>query len=297
MRKIYLHVGLPKTGTSAIQTALYNHRDVLKENGVLYPAIMLKNNPPKHQKLVKAFDQVDFLELKIFLDKNKYETIILSTEGITNHFYDFPSQSFEKFKDAIGGYQLIIVYVVREKESWLRSYYTQAVFNPQSARTHYYGTSLLYRDFIELKRIRYLSNFDQLEKDITNKTKPKELILLNHSRNMLSDFSRALELPELVVGNKKINFSPPEWSVELMRQINSFTEEVDYRIFWKSVIKDITGTNHTIINKRKKRDMQLNGLTLAKQINNITPISNNVFNLDRLNIERIKLFVKKMTDI
>jgi hypothetical protein len=36
--RVLLHVGTPKTGTSATQHLLFTHRDALRDNGVLYPA-------------------------------------------------------------------------------------------------------------------------------------------------------------------------------------------------------------------------------------------------------------------
>ena len=37
MADVYLHVGLPKTGTTTLQAALDHHVDDLAEQGVLYP--------------------------------------------------------------------------------------------------------------------------------------------------------------------------------------------------------------------------------------------------------------------
>lgn len=36
-RRIYLHVGLPKTGTTSLQELMWHHRDALAADGVLYP--------------------------------------------------------------------------------------------------------------------------------------------------------------------------------------------------------------------------------------------------------------------
>ncbi len=36
-RRVYVHVGLPKTGTTFLQTSLLQNRDALREDGVLYP--------------------------------------------------------------------------------------------------------------------------------------------------------------------------------------------------------------------------------------------------------------------
>ncbi len=37
-QRVFLHVGAPKTGTTFVQTALWDHREALREQGVLYPA-------------------------------------------------------------------------------------------------------------------------------------------------------------------------------------------------------------------------------------------------------------------
>jgi hypothetical protein len=39
MTRVVLHVGLPKTGTTYLQTVLAHHRDALRETGVLYPFV------------------------------------------------------------------------------------------------------------------------------------------------------------------------------------------------------------------------------------------------------------------
>lgn len=36
-RRVFLHVGLPKTGTTFLQTAMWHNRDVLRQRGFLYP--------------------------------------------------------------------------------------------------------------------------------------------------------------------------------------------------------------------------------------------------------------------
>ncbi|MGV6852729.1 MAG: hypothetical protein ACWA5R_11220, partial [bacterium] len=37
MKKVILHIGTPKTGTSSIQRWLYQHSETLLELGILYP--------------------------------------------------------------------------------------------------------------------------------------------------------------------------------------------------------------------------------------------------------------------
>ncbi|HEX8779738.1 MAG TPA: hypothetical protein VF728_01030, partial [Nocardioides sp.] len=37
-RRVLVHVGTPKTGTSYLQDVLFRNRDLLREHGILYPA-------------------------------------------------------------------------------------------------------------------------------------------------------------------------------------------------------------------------------------------------------------------
>ncbi len=38
-RRAFVHIGLPKTGTTYLQAVLAHHRDALRESGVLYPFV------------------------------------------------------------------------------------------------------------------------------------------------------------------------------------------------------------------------------------------------------------------
>lgn len=52
MRKAYLHVGMPKTGTSAIQAAMAANRTILGRHGILYPG-----HHDDHVRLLPRFHQ------------------------------------------------------------------------------------------------------------------------------------------------------------------------------------------------------------------------------------------------
>ncbi len=49
---LYLHVGLPKTGTSAIQNFLFQNNKILQEQGVFYPDFV--THWSQHVPLAKA---------------------------------------------------------------------------------------------------------------------------------------------------------------------------------------------------------------------------------------------------
>lgn len=93
-RQIWLHVGPPKTGTSAIQKYLVSHRDVLAQQGLYYPAHELGPNGISsghlHSVLSQAGDgwQVDQHKINALLaefDASGCEQLVLSSEFFFHH--------------------------------------------------------------------------------------------------------------------------------------------------------------------------------------------------------------------
>lgn len=290
MGKLILHVGLPKTATSAIQTELYESRDLLISHDVIYPNEFLKPNPPKHQKLVKSFYQSELSEMVKCLEKYKNMTLIFSTEGLTNHFYDFPQSTFDAFKKITKNIEVTIVYVNRELDDWLKSYYSQAVFNPQSKKVSYYGTDYLYEEFIKLDRVIELSDTKQLKSDLINNFTPSKFIELTYSKNIVDDFYKALNLPrKKIIKSKQVNYSPPIWSVELMRQINQMTKSEIERGYWKNIIKEVTQSQHNMLNQLSIKNS--NHMNFKHMLAEIKTNTNHIFRLKKSHVNLLKKFI------
>lgn len=103
-RKIILHIGLPKTGTTTIQNVLYANREfLLMQEGVLYPSVasnlttplctIFQNDPQKHiANKVAGFttreiedrrkNYLDSLDTEI--SSREWNTLLLSAEGVSN---------------------------------------------------------------------------------------------------------------------------------------------------------------------------------------------------------------------
>lgn len=103
-RKIILHIGLHKTGTTTIQNVLYENRDfLLRQEGILYPSLapnlstplrtIFLNNPQEHasnkmadftSEEIAALQEnyLDTLEREI--SSSEWDTLLLSAEGVSN---------------------------------------------------------------------------------------------------------------------------------------------------------------------------------------------------------------------
>lgn len=79
VRKAFVHVGMPKTGTTAIQVSLSEARLLLKESGVLYPG-----NEPDHAALTALFHQCGPQHYYFQARNVPPEESIISAERILN---------------------------------------------------------------------------------------------------------------------------------------------------------------------------------------------------------------------
>lgn len=90
MEKIIIHVGPPKSGTSAIQKWMSDNRDLLLKNGVFYPSHETDENGVSSGNLLSLFDkssngELQFSNIKLTQLRTKAElenchTLVLSSE-------------------------------------------------------------------------------------------------------------------------------------------------------------------------------------------------------------------------
>ncbi|RQD95957.1 hypothetical protein DZD46_07450, partial [Campylobacter hepaticus] len=138
----YLHIGMPKTGTTSIQTFLTENKNLLLQYNYLYPESILEWG---HQhitlvwiiKLLRLNKKLLFLEKKYKqiminfrkeLKINSNKTILLSTEGLT---WDFDNPIYIKILHKIlklfGFTTIKIIIYLRPQEDMLASLYSENI--------------------------------------------------------------------------------------------------------------------------------------------------------------------------
>ena len=158
-RRLILHAGTPKTGTTSLQRHLSDHREVLADNGWWYP-------PPsgrlhiKHQKLVSVLQSADerafveYVETALRDMPDHAHAVILSTEGIFNHWWDYPPRAKGLLQRLAALFDFELCVWFRPPEDFAISSYAQNLRNPggmgAGAPTgNVYGTDI---DFIDAIR-------------------------------------------------------------------------------------------------------------------------------------------------
>ena len=134
--KLILHAGTPKSGTTSLQFFMDKHQSKLLENGILYPDHYYNVVPPKHQWLVNDLLQsnpeklLNNFETVLSNVEENTHTIFLSTEGIFNHWWDFPAQSKALLVELNSCFDVTLWVWLRDPLSFAESYYKQNIKNP-----------------------------------------------------------------------------------------------------------------------------------------------------------------------
>lgn len=153
-KKVYLHIGHYKTGTSAIQAYLHKNAAELRRLGFLYPSkVRRKGNPTNHGHLSlplardhgftppswytessstdESFSALDS-ELASADENN---AIISSEEFVQLALCADRDAALEDIKKRFGAYEVKVLLYVREPFSLLKSWYNQVNKAPTSTRT------------------------------------------------------------------------------------------------------------------------------------------------------------------
>jgi hypothetical protein len=131
-RRVIIHLGPEKTGSTALQRHLLGHRDeLLERHGVLYP---LSGRDPEHaseahMRLFFTAQRGGALEevvndLLREADEGRAEVIVLSHERL-GHLYRHRPESIGRLQELLRGCEVDLVLYPRRQDNWIMSDYNQ----------------------------------------------------------------------------------------------------------------------------------------------------------------------------
>jgi len=150
-RRIHLHIGAPKTGTTALQYYLYDNRELLRQRGFIYPTglnlTMAKAHHPVFFAVSGSWWHPDFYyditgerlpkdayreeyhvdeclrELR-FAAANSND-LILSSEG----FFDLNQEGVESLRQTLAEYDVSVVLYLRRQDQFIEAMYRQFIMD------------------------------------------------------------------------------------------------------------------------------------------------------------------------
>ena len=228
--KLIIHAGTPKTGTTSLQTYLDKKQRKLRGKGILYPHNLEKlKNPhaPKHQwfeKNLVTTNLESFLEnFKNILSQvtSDTHTIILSSEGIYNYWWDFPDASKDILSELSKLFDIQLWVWFRDPLTFIESYYKQCIRNPQVDGNPCYGKDLSFADMLKVdwfsKHLDYQGFVDECQKLFGE----NKVSVFSYEGDVVQEVIKKLGLATAHDNptprqNKSLNSA----SVELLRTIN-----------------------------------------------------------------------------
>ncbi|MDX8388768.1 MAG: sulfotransferase family protein [Ghiorsea sp.] len=256
--KLIIHVGTPKTGTTSLQTYLEKKQRKLRGKGILYPHNLDKiDNPnaPKHQWFEKNLVTAN---LDSFLEnfkniiaqvKDDTHTIILSSEGIYNYWWDFPDESKGVLSELGKLFDVEVWVWFREPLAFIESYYKQCIRNPQVESNACYGKDLSFAEMLDIKwfaqHLDYQGFFDECQ-TLFGK---HNISVFEYQGDVVQEVIQKLGLATRDDNptprqNKSLNSA----SVKLLRTINQHNIKAKDKALLMPHLKEINGILESYIN-------------------------------------------------
>jgi hypothetical protein len=242
-RKLLLHVGLPKTGTSALQKWCHANTAQLREQGIVYPEPSGDTAMPKHQFMVSDLMKNEFQATRKALGEGSDELLVLTSEGLTNHLYDFRPAALKTFRELLAPYETTVFMVIREKEKWVRSYYKQCAINPE-IRQYSYATDKSLEEFAGLQRVQRLLNNEALAEDCRAAFGAGHVEVVKYEEDWKGAFLRNIGFAGDAPDFPDVNTSVPDWILDFVVRVNGMGLGGDARAAWLGAVHKYAGTGH-----------------------------------------------------
>jgi len=283
--KLILHAGTPKTGTTTLQFYLNENYNQLKQARILYPQHNIASPVPKHQWIVNYLKNEQF-DLFLndfessFRESNKeIDTIIFSTEGIYNHWWDFSCKT-KAFMTLLNSYFDISLWVwFREPVSFARSYYRQNLKNPRIKEIYCYGQDLSFEEM--LKDEWFQKHFDYLGfiLEIESIFRPNKTEIFKYTGDIVGQVNNLLKMSSYSTQKQDHNIGLHTISEDILRIVNRYPLSPSEK---NVAIDNITNINQLLIPYIKKDDTQpvIKSVFLERLLSKQLPILNEKYALD-----------------
>lgn len=179
---LYVHIGMAKTGTTALQSFLWDNRELLMQQGCCYPGMQCAypdtgnvnerrnghflindvrvNGSLEHEAMDEAMYRTGMDEVVRLFEE--YDKIVLSDESIWASTYKQRANLWKELRDDSEkyGFSVKVIVYLRRQDQYMMSLYRQKV-----ARRKNEGCQKTWEEFItHISGVRQLDYFKKLER-------------------------------------------------------------------------------------------------------------------------------------
>lgn len=295
-KKIILHIGLPKTGSTALQQALHQSREALLRQGVLYPAKVHCEDDPKHNFVLDLVRKGQGYDISSERGYKTASRIVISNEALSNDFYHHGMEQNRQLADLLRVHgELEICMVLRRERDWLRSYYKQAVINQSVKGKSHYQNSLPIDAFRDMEPVRRLLDFGSLIQDISAGFQAPVRVMRYEEIQVSQVIQYCTGLPvDLGSLRGRHNESVSDAAVEIMRQLNAEIGSIEEKCAWSNLLVKASGAKHAVLGTLAARATPeaVAALDRAK-IDSVRFLSGETLQVDRAEFDMVLLAMKE----
>lgn len=221
-RTLFLHVGLPRCGSSALQDWACTNAALLARQGIIWPAVDNAGlEAARHQWLVEALKTGSDGRLESLLADAGDDDILMSTEGLSLQFDSFPAEQMAWFREAAADWDVRLIIMTREVTGWQRSMWKQCMVNPVQAGSDF-GLSVDLADFGSLPSTRRLMDIKRLPRDMQRGFGATDVTVINSDRDWLADLARLIDVDLAgATTPERRHESLPDPVIDIVRAINA----------------------------------------------------------------------------
>ena len=149
---LYIHVGLQKTGTSAIQNFFsINQQDIYKQCNVYYPCTGRAEWFQHFQLFCDPWDSSVWLRLQEEVANFPGADLLLSHEGICGSLgKTLPPEGVKSIQKQFPAYDIKIILYLRRIDTFLQSWYNEVLKNSKVESTFSWSIPCTYKDWIKM---------------------------------------------------------------------------------------------------------------------------------------------------
>lgn len=250
MRKIFIHIGYPKTATTTLQNFFYTNPELLKRHQLYYPEKGMALPEKGHHNITRSIpwntvtanlykpDLGDIDSLVKEIDKKK-ENVIISSEGFA-HLFAKDAPKIDKYlKTSLKKYEIEYLIVVRKADEFIESSFFQRLNAWSRGRIKKQLPS------IEETKIKHLKSelgyLRMVEKALQLDTK---VTVLTYGSNIVNEIANYIIKSPVTVPKTSINKRQSKKLLSLIYILSSHKQQADYqRLFMenrKKIIRAFT---------------------------------------------------------
>lgn len=244
MKRLFLHIGTHKTGTTSIQYTLARSEPELAKHNAVYPGNYAGQNNPGHHYLAYGEANKRYASLLKQIDQSTQDSVILSTELLS-------TSPPEQISGLLRRFDAKIICLLRRQDDYLESMYRElckSSFCKQSSEEYINAVLsdqplLIFSNFKQTSlRSPLPGDYDKLLGRYAEIVGEENIIAIPYDDpgfggDAVEKFSRAIDIPLKAAqgGARNVSFSPEV--VELRRRLDQHLQDDEKLalrpMFWK----------------------------------------------------------------